>query len=71
MENLNMADTISFKCPTCGALPNDPCIRINGTLLPGPHSERKALARGVKPSHRPEDFSQAAALIVREANENK
>lgn len=52
-------------------LPNDPCIRINGTLLPGPHSERKALARGVKPTHRHEDFSQAAPRIVRDTSENR
>jgi hypothetical protein len=60
-----MDNPLSHICPVCGALPNDPCIRMNGTLMPGPHSKRKHLALGIKTAL--EDVNQAAARIVREA----
>jgi len=50
-----MDDPIRFTCPICGALPDDPCIRIDGTLMPGPHSGRKSLPPGTKPVPR-QDF---------------
>jgi hypothetical protein len=65
-----MNDPIRFKCPICGALPDDPCVRIDGTLTPGPHSGRKSVATGTKPAPR-QDFSQAATPAVREATEEK
>ena len=43
-----MNDPLAIKCPACGALPNAPCVRINGALLSGPHRKRKELALGIK-----------------------
>jgi hypothetical protein len=65
-----MNDPIRFKCPICGALPDDPCVRIDGTLVPGPHSGRKSVTQGTKPAPRPA-FSQAAARVGRETAEGK
>ena len=62
-----MENPLSHTCPVCGALPNEPCIRMNGTLMPGPHSKRKYLALGIKTTS--EDANQAAARIVRESTE--
>jgi hypothetical protein len=65
-----MDDPIRFKCPICGALPDDPCVRIDGTLRPGPHSARKSVAPGAKPVPR-QDVSHTATRVVREAIEGK
>jgi hypothetical protein len=32
------------ECPTCGALPGNPCCRENGNPLADPHMARKILA---------------------------
>ena len=70
-ETVSMDDSIRFKCPICGALPNDACVRTDGTLTPGPHRGRKAVAPGAKPVPR-QDFSQAATrAAVRDATERK
>jgi hypothetical protein len=58
-ETVSMDDSIRFKCPICGALPNDACVRTDGALTPGPHRGRKSVAPGAKPDPR-QDFSQAA-----------
>jgi len=54
-KTVSMDDPIRFKCPICGALPNDPCVRIDGTLMPGPHGGRKSVAPKTKPDPR-QDF---------------
>jgi hypothetical protein len=54
-KTVSMDDLIRFKCPICGALPDDPCVRIDGTLMPGPHSGRKSVAPDAKPVPR-QDF---------------
>jgi hypothetical protein len=41
-----MSDPLTLKCPTCGALPNNQCARIDGSLLPSPHQRRKELSLG-------------------------
>ena len=69
-ETVSMDDSIRFKCPICGALPNDACVRTDGTLTPGPHRGRKSVAPGAKPVPR-QDFSQAATRAVREATDGK
>ena len=65
-----MDNPIRFKCPTCGALPDDPCVRIDGTLMPGPHNGRKSVAPRTKPAPR-QNFSQAATRTVREATQGQ
>ena len=56
-----MTEPMTLKCPACGALPNTPCVRINGTLLPGPHSKRKELALGLNLTSR-SDANQETRL---------
>ena len=54
-----MNDPMTLRCPVCGALPGAPCVRISGTLLPGPHSKRKELALGLKMASRSEANQQS------------
>jgi len=42
-----MSDPLTVKCPACGALPNNPCARIDGKVLPGPHRRRKEHSLGI------------------------
>jgi len=69
-ETVSMDDSIRFKCPICGAFPNDACVRTDGTLTPGPHRGRKSVVPRAKPVPR-QDFSQAATQAVREPTEGK
>jgi hypothetical protein len=39
----NRISASSFKCPVCDAPPDQPCTRIDGHPMPGPHSKRKEL----------------------------
>lgn len=47
-------------CPKCGAKPNETCKNEEGLVIRGCHSERYP---------QKEDFSQAAARIVKAATE--
>ena len=65
-----MNDALNFKCPVCGALPNGPCFRMDGTLMPGPHSQRSARAMGIVDMTRA-DRNQGTAPIVKQETEQK
>lgn len=55
---------IDNACPLCNAKPGEPCKSIEGHKMSGFHTERSTKK---KPR---EDFSQAAARIVREATKD-
>jgi hypothetical protein len=43
----NAISALGFKCSACGALPENPCMKMDGTPMPGSHSKRRELALGV------------------------
>jgi hypothetical protein len=47
-----------LPCPVCGALPGNPCTRLEGGLMPRPHSKRC----GVFPANQ---FGRVAVRKVR------
>jgi hypothetical protein len=58
-------EALKFACPACGAKPNEPCVRINGTAMPEPHTKRKAQARSISG----EGVNQTSLRIVGESPE--
>jgi len=56
-------------CPTCGADPGQPCKQSQQLGRNRYHKERSKKAKMITNRKR-EDFSQAAARIVREATED-
>jgi hypothetical protein len=67
MEMITVS-ALAFKCPACGAHPNSPCNRIDGVVMPTPHSKRKELALGVSVSKHERIFSSLALLEANLAN---
>jgi hypothetical protein len=65
-----MIEPLTLKCPVCGALANDPCVRISGALLPGPHRKRKELALGITMSSRSEANQKTRALRSAETSKH-
>jgi len=62
---------LEFVCPVCDAQPREECHRIDGVTMPHSHTARRNLVLGVRPRNRREDVNQAAAWVVKQANERE
>jgi hypothetical protein len=63
--NLKTA-ALEVMCPACGAQPKEPCLRINGAVMPEPHTKRKTLALAQQIPNPHGDPNQADTTIVRD-----
>ena len=55
---MNIAEkALELACPACGAEPRGECHRIDGHVMPQPHSARRNLVLGIKPRNRRDDVN--------------
>lgn len=62
---------LEYICPACGAMPKEPCVRIDGKQMSEPHTKRKNLTLITRPRRKREDVNQAAALTVKDATKSQ
>ncbi|HZD33511.1 MAG TPA: hypothetical protein VE779_17835 [Candidatus Angelobacter sp.] len=58
---------LEYICPACGAMPKEPCVRLDGKPMSEPHTKRKNLTLIIRPRRKREDLNQAAPPTAKDS----